>query len=159
MSQVVAPLLSKIIARFLLNAENSGWRLGLCAALPAKGSVGSDGSRLVLVKVYLSPITPIQHQLTPTTTDRHRRFPTANPTNLTRTRQHGLPAMKATVMVARSSTAATCTATGAPLLGGKRVHAAVLAIAAVHACEVTTRHAKHCDHGLCQLLVRLVVSG
>ena len=29
MSQVVAPLLSKIIARFLLNAENSGWRLGL----------------------------------------------------------------------------------------------------------------------------------
>jgi hypothetical protein len=28
MSQVVAPLLSKIIARFLLNAENSGWRLG-----------------------------------------------------------------------------------------------------------------------------------
>ena len=29
MSQVVAPLLSKIIARFLLNAENSGWRMGL----------------------------------------------------------------------------------------------------------------------------------
>ena len=32
MSQVVAPLLSKIIARFLLNAENSGWRLGLGTA-------------------------------------------------------------------------------------------------------------------------------
>ena len=29
MLQVVAPLLSKIIARFLLNAENSGWRMGL----------------------------------------------------------------------------------------------------------------------------------
>ena len=49
MSQVVAPLLSKIIARFLLNAENSGWRLGLVLGrlgtnshVPSPASLPSD---------------------------------------------------------------------------------------------------------------------
>ena len=39
MSQVVAPLLSKIIARFLLNAENSGWRLGLEPQIPQNAEI------------------------------------------------------------------------------------------------------------------------
>ena len=48
MSQVVAPLLSKIIARFLLNAENSGWRLGLGRTLPEKQTNSSKRSEVAL---------------------------------------------------------------------------------------------------------------